>query len=280
MEACFNELSLTPICSCPEEVRERVGRYVKVIETACKNHGLKKVRYEQGLNTLSMTPNSSLADYCYSNRRDKEVQLLLSTQRYPYVSDTDADAEDKYIASNVFWMNDEKEIKAEGFTAAYALGLVCVGFCPQTCWESVTQTIKIKEGNDERCVQWICISDECHWNTEEYRKWHEENIPLILMESELEVGKKKISLRDDHGKDVLEAHAKRLLLSPYVIGIINSLPYQSHERRYIRKVYDNGLIEIVLTYTDKGLGMVIQTTGRNLRETRRIAEILSEKYGC
>ena len=86
-------------------------------------------------------------------------------------------------------------------------------------------------------------------------------------------------MRDDHGKDVLEAFAKRICKSPYVIKVINSLPFNPKERNFINKVYDDGRIEIVLTDTDKGLGMVLQSTGSNHRETLAIAKMLADEYG-
>ena len=57
------------------------------------------------------------------------------------------------------------------------------------------------------------------------------------------------------------------------------LPYNPYERKFIKRVRENGLIEIVLPWTDKGYGMVVKTTGRNLRETKRIAEIIEEELG-
>ena len=41
----------------------------------------------------------------------------------------------------------------------------------------------------------------------------------------------------------------------------------------------NRLIEIVLPWTDEGYGIVVKTTGRNIRETRKIDEIINERYG-
>ena len=37
--------------------------------------------------------------------------------------------------------------------------------------------------------------------------------------------------------------------------------------------------DIVLPWTDKGYGVVVKTTGRTLRETERIGEIIEERYG-
>jgi len=81
-----------------------------------------------------------------------------------------------------------------------------------------------------------------------------------------------------HGKDVLTAFAQKVLQSPYVEGVINSLPFNPHARSFIRNAYPDGSIELVLVWSDEGLGMVVQSTGRNLRETEAIARILKEKY--
>ncbi len=99
------------------------------------------------------------------------------------------------------------------------------------------------------------------------------------MESDLQIEDKKISLRDDHGIDVLMDFSKRLIRCPYVVGVINSLPFNSRERKFIKKIREEGLIEIVLPWTDKGYGVVVKTTGRTMKETEMIGRIITEKYG-
>ena len=100
-----------------------------------------------------------------------------------------------------------------------------------------------------------------------------------LIETDLRIEDKKITLRHDHGMDVLTEFSKRLIKSPYVISIVNSLPFNPSERKFIRKIRDDGLIEIVLPWTDQKYGVVVKTTGRNIKETKRISEILNERYG-
>ncbi len=100
----------------------------------------------------------------------------------------------------------------------------------------------------------------------------------ILVTTKLETSDKTIHLRDDHGKDKLEAFGKRLLNSEYVVSIINSLPFNPKATGLIRKSHADGKIELVLYWEDKGIGLVIQTTGRNIHETNAIAEILKDKY--
>lgn len=100
-----------------------------------------------------------------------------------------------------------------------------------------------------------------------------------LIECNLRAEDKEIVLRDDHGIDELKNFSKRLIRCPYVVKVVNSLPFNSRERKFIRRIRENGLIEIVLPWTDKGYGVVVKTTGRTLRETERIGEIIEEKYG-
>ena len=77
---------------------------------------------------------------------------------------------------------------------------------------------------------------------------------------------------------MLFAFAKKLCKSPYVVEIINSLPYNPYEKNFIRAIHDNGLIEIVLIDTDEGLGLVLQSTGRNAYETKQIADMLEHNF--
>lgn len=100
-----------------------------------------------------------------------------------------------------------------------------------------------------------------------------------MIESDLQSKDKRISLRNDHGADILADFSKRLIKCPYVVGVINSLPFNSYERKFIRKIREDGLIEIVLPWTDKGYGIVVKTTGRTMKETEKIGKIIMEEYG-
>ena len=135
--------------------------------------------------------------------------------------------------------------------------------------------ISIKKGADDVLVR--NVSNEEH--VEYHSEWLENLSEVELVKCNIDYDEKKIKLRDDHGKDILLVFGKKILSSPYVMEVVNSLPFNSSERKFIRKVKNDGLIEIVLPWTDKGLGMVIKTTGRNRRETEKIAEILEQEYG-
>lgn len=100
----------------------------------------------------------------------------------------------------------------------------------------------------------------------------------LIPKDETDPEHKPINLRDDHGKDILEAFAKKIRRSSYVKKIVNSLPFNSSQINPIRRTYPNGIVEFVLTWEDKGLGLCIQTTGRNLAETNSIALHLKKEF--
>ena len=90
--------------------------------------------------------------------------------------------------------------------------------------------------------------------------------------------RKPISLRADHGTDILQSFAEKIRRSPYVKEIKNSLPFNPRQVDSIRQAKSNGIVEFVLTWTDRGLGLCIQTTGRNLAETNTIALHLEKEF--
>jgi putative CRISPR-associated protein (TIGR02619 family) len=99
-----------------------------------------------------------------------------------------------------------------------------------------------------------------------------------ISKTDLPPEQKKIKLRDDHGKDVLQKFSERLRRSPYVKGIINSLPFNPQTINPIKRVTADGIVDLVLTETNQGIGICVQTTGQNLAETRAIASHLISSF--
>ncbi|MBD2384746.1 putative CRISPR-associated protein [Cylindrospermum sp. FACHB-282] len=106
----------------------------------------------------------------------------------------------------------------------------------------------------------------------------ETTILSLVPKDETEPSRKAINLRDDHGKDILQEFSERICYSPYVKKIINSLPFNPKRTNPIRRTTDKGIVEFVLTWTSAGLGICIETTGRNLAETNTIALHLQKEF--
>ncbi|MFP4255145.1 MAG: putative CRISPR-associated protein [Halothece sp.] len=100
----------------------------------------------------------------------------------------------------------------------------------------------------------------------------------LVPKTDISPDEKAIHLREDHGKDILLKFAKKLIQSPYVTKIINSLPFNPYQNHPLRASKENGIIELVLTETDQGLGLCVQTTGRNSKETSAIAIHLVDQF--
>ena len=279
-EVCFNELALTPLCADRQETEIRIRLYVKTLEQLRLQKNIKKVRYHEHMTNIPLSKEMSLQEYCAAHRHDPISNLLLSTFTMPQVDEKNEPVLEKYCDTQVNVQKEGKCLKAHGFNAAYCQGTYCVGFVSEDFWKDCLYLISITSDGVSKDAEWACVSYPIHVGKTEFAQWEEMVLqPVCLQKSTLSYDRKVINLRDDHGKDVLTEHARKLLHSPYVIGVINSLPFNRNISRYILQVRENGILNIVLPWTDNGYGMAIQTTGRNIRESQEIAKILEKEYG-
>lgn len=277
-EVFFN--SRTPQMISDGEVENIVRNYANVIKCA-GNLGYKKVRYETGLDDVMLTQNESLKSYCGKHSRDNSCQLLLSTVRRPYIDETDEQKVEQYILNQYRLKMDGQEYDDMCFCAAYLANSFLVGLDVIPIWKNLKYSLSINSDNEELEEPLYCVVSEEQYQDREFSKWIDEHDIIdgaSIIKTSVEPSKKKIHLRDDHGKDLLTAHAHRILNSPFVIEIINSTPFKQYAKQYVDEVKANGQIEIVLMNTDAKFGMVVQTTGRNLKETIWIANELKKKY--
>lgn len=285
MDLIFNELSIQPLANDKTEGFHRVLYFFDTFKLASEK-GFNKIRfeipYEFGdiLSGVSITSDLTLADYrkiyLQDNRNRRYGQLLLGLPRRPYLDDNSEEA-DQYIQNTFSLKKDNGIVNPFGLASAYLLSTAAIGFCSEPFWENCQFDLIVK-GDIESTETVFCISLSNHFENQNFIEFIENKKPIILVETHLNPDEKKIELRDDHGKDKLEKFAKQLRYSPFVVAIINSLPFNPHSSKFIHKIHLNGIIEIVLTKTDKGLGLVVKTTGTNIRETQEIAKILDNKY--
>ena len=176
--------------------------------------------------------------------------------------------QDEYFSHE--WLLDDRS--CIGLALAHILNSAGLSIYEKK-WD--TAFIHLMKDNDIKAVRNICTEGHVDIHISQLQLDEEPE----LIETDLQVEDKRISLRHDHGMDVLTEFSKRLIRCPYVIEVVNSLPFNPSERKFIRKIRDDGLIEIVLPWTDQKYGVVVKTTGRNIRETKRIGEIIKERYG-
>ena len=269
-----------PLCTSDAEIEDRMEKYIPTLKSAGL-HGIKKVRYAGDLTSVRLSEEYSVQDYCNTHMKENGAILVLSMATKPQVPEGDDNVLENYLETQTSVNRDDVLVEADGFNAAFCMGTYCIGFASDAFWSKLQYQIKVSNnGSDEQHV-WYCVSVPEHYDNGEFQEWIEQRLPLELQTTALSPDKKPISLRDDHGKDKLMEHARNLMNSSYVEGVLTSLPFSSFTKTYINKQSDfaHGLIDVVLFWEDKGYCMRVKTTGRNIRETIAIAEILTKKYG-
>jgi len=275
MELIFNELSILPFAEDFSDCYKRMMQFVATYKTA-ELHGFKRVRFQQAFDQIMLQSNYSLSDFISDSRTRTLANILLGIYRYPFIDD-DSEEENRYIQNKFFIMKNGNRRSVHGLAAVYLYQTIGISFCSEPFWDDILFSLQIE--GEENCTENV-LSVSCHEHFFEqvFLEWKEINAEICLIECDICYANKKISLRDDHGKDILFRFAKKLIRSPYVIEIVNSLPYNQSENKFIKKVKYDGLIEIILSNTDRGLGLVLKSTGRNYNETKEIAKILQQEF--
>lgn len=258
MDIYFNELSINNITEISyENIKNIVGTYKEL-------KGL-------GINTCRMSPEDHrrLQQMIKSVPNCRNVlNFYYAFFRQPYETHEVEQQQEQYFEHKWMW-NDQT---CFGAAMAYILNSICFSVCQQS-WN--TEFIDIKRDEDQ--IQIRNVSKEMH--VKAHASFITDQKPVELVECGLSYEKKRITLRDDHGKDVLTDFSKKIIKCEYIISVINSLPFHPRDRKFVRKVHEDGRIELVLVWTDQKYGIVVQTTGRDYRETKEIAKLIERKYG-
>lgn len=258
MELYFNELSINDLDSLNyKQIQDLIAIYHSILEYNIRSCRIANEDQRRLFDLIKKSPNSS-----------NLVNFYYSFFKAPYETELLEKEQDKYLENN--WLYKEKD--CFGMALAYLLHSIALSIS-QKEWEQ--ECLSITKNGQEVFVRNISLSEHVAIHSDFLQEYMQvELVECLLLHTD-----KKITLRDDHGKDVLMEFSKKLLKSPYVCEVVNSLPYNPRKRKFIKTVRENGIIEIVLPWTDKGLGVAVKTTGRDLRETERIAEILEKEYG-
>lgn len=284
---CFNELSMQPLCASEKDAGQRVWNFLVMLREVRRHTNITKVRHAGDMTTIQLTSTLTLQDYLNAHITQPAMIALLGIFVHPQVDmDDDISLMSYFETTAEVKLGNDNVVLADGFNAAYCQNTFCVGFESCVMWQSDLFDLSITSNGKKNDVSWMCISSPLVFSQEivhAHRKtafdsWLQaRNVRLI--ETTLLPDKKPSNVEGDHGQRELKDHAKMLNRNPYVEGALTSLPFRPHYREYILRVYDDGMLDIVLWWEDAGYSMRVKTTGRNVAETREIAKILREKYG-
>jgi hypothetical protein len=282
MDLVFNELSVNPLSVGEGENHLRIFGFLKAYKVF-RASGFGRVRFYQPFQDIQLSEGVTVQDWLNSTTDHTLKSLLLSLYRYPFIDDNDEEAVEKYISNTYYFEDAEYDIArvdCPGLAAAHIYNTLAISFSSSLLWARRVIQIQCVPNNGEDILSYgvLNISSELDTDAPEISAFIEGQKDIELVETTIKPGEKRISLRDDHGKDILKSFSERLIMSPYVEEIINSMPFNPKLKRFIKKIRPDGIIEIVLFWDDRGIGIVVKTTGRNLRETHQIAKSLKEEF--
>jgi hypothetical protein len=280
MELILNELSLHHKAINTGDARHLMKNLLETIKDA-NPFNFNKIRLNVNWLLLHLAENYTISDWLNDPKvRPDFKTLFLGWKRTPFIEEGNENIENRFIENYYYLdmplMPDLHMQEVEGLAVAFLYNTLSISFASNDVWKKTRiHLIEKREGLDNNVfVKHI----SCPGHIDSHRQWVEANRPVQLFETDIPPKEKKINLRDDHGKDVLKKFADKLVKSPYITKVINSLPFNPRIRHFIKDIFPDGKIEIVLTHSDEGFGLVVQTTGRNLQETKEIANLIEKEF--
>ena len=283
MELVFNEISFLPHSKNEYTLKEQFINMLKLYEKTKSDYGYKHLVFPSNMGQTKVTSEKTFTQWAYSIQNQGEKNKILSVPfARPFANDV---LEEKVQELNkYYYINKEAGIEEEyciGLATAHIKQKVAISLATAKCWN--TPKIVFNEIiNDNLEVIDISVnnvSNEAHLIDNDVNNELMYSGKLELEKSPLKPADKNIVLSGDHhGNDKLKAFAKRLFKNDYVVGVINNIDFSPKAINFIKNIYPDGKIELVLHWESAGYGMIIQTTGENYRETEAIAKILKKEF--
>ena len=261
-EIYFNELSLEKR---PDD--RAVLQNFKSVHSKLKEKGFTVCRADR--NTLSV-----LLDYmpAISGVHPGTIKnLVLSVFRAPYEKEVMTDEEEDAFLTAEYQYQGKS---ATGLQWAFVYDTMALSLLTDKEWDTPSVSLRNREDGSEQPVHHAATEQ----NIISQEQWIESLKDIELVKIAIDPADKEFHVREDHGTDKLKEFWKKIRKNDYIVSCINSLEFDKRAKTLIRKFHSNGIVELTLYWEDAGYGMAVQTTGRNYRETEKIAEILTEEY--
>ena len=265
MESFFNELSLnsnskhysiiTNLKECYQELHEKQF-------TICRISEKQKTLLFEYLKNVEGVNLKNLNDFIYSFFRP------------PFEPQKMTDEDESRFINNSYRFNN---LTVEGLAWAAIKNTLALSLSTDKDWD--TDIIElIINGQKSNTIKVRNISRKEHLNS--LSNWINSLAPIKLKAVSIPPQNKKFHVRDDHGKDELKSFWDKIKNNPYIIECVNSLPFNSKKRKFIEECGTDGIINLRLLWTSKGLGLCIKTTGHDIYETEEIAKQIESEYGA
>jgi hypothetical protein len=278
MELMYNELSIDALAPDKYAANAKMKLFSETVAEA-RQRGFRNIRSHHDSHQIQLANGYSLYDWFHN----KDVSEILRNNMYgmlilPFIRDEDEEVAAQYVEADYYFedaANGIAKTRCTGLAAAHLYETLSVSLQSGPAWTKnlLEITVEAKGAIAKEQVDNI-FSREC-FALAAIGGIVENLGELNLLETAIAIKEKKIHLTSHHGQQELKALWNKLKNSTYVTG---ALSIEWGGKRFIRKTFANGEIEIVDTGSDQGYALLVQTTGRNMRETNAIAEILKDKY--
>jgi len=279
MEMIYNELSSLPKFANTNIANEQIACLIKTYAKA-KIHKFNKIRFFKNLHEVEVCENYTFFDWLNTTSQKNLKDLLLEARAYPFIADEDEEQIDEYINHKYFYENlncNFEQTECMGLAAAHIYDTLSIGLSQNDLWkinrilitkvkddEKIFETCEIKNVYSPTCFDDKMIADYISSLGE-----------ITLLKTELLPKDKKVHLSTHHGLKELSDFSKRLILDDFIIEIKST---DWGGKKFIRRIFNDGIIEIVLINTERKYALRVQTTGRNYRETFLIAKHIEHEY--
>ena len=277
MDLFLNELSFNPVAKDKYEAREIMQVFSKAVAESIKN-GFRNIKSDMYPHDLLLTDDYTLKDWLI----DKEVRQELKTQLFGYIIPPFIKEDDEQVFSDFvgqkFYYEDAigSNYNCIGMAAAYLYDSLTISLCTSRNWQQSTLPLTIESEVHKKVEDIYNIYDEQSYKSQNVVDYFESITPVVLLDTTIKPEDKEFTLfGDHHGKAELKKLGSKLIKSKYVEEIRST---EFGGSSFIRKVHSDGVIEIVYLQSDRRYALWVQTTGRNYRETKLIADKLRERY--
>ncbi len=282
MELVFNEISFLPFVDNEVVLKEQFINMLKLYDKTKEEYGYTHLIFPSAIGETKVTADKTFVQWAYSIQHQGDKNKILSV---PFVRPFANDVLEEKVKElhKYYYSNKDVGISEEyciGLPTAYLKEKLTISLGTHECWNTSEIVFKeiISDDLETKDLSVGNITHEDHLAIDDIKNKLMYSGKLEIQETTVSPDAKALSLRDDHGKDKLKAFSKKVLKSKHVVSVINSLPFNPTDINLIRQIYPDGKIELVLYWESAGYGIVIQTTGRNYRETEAIAKILKREF--
>jgi hypothetical protein len=285
MDICLNELSLSPLSKDKYDAHKLMIMFAETAKSAFQRK-IKRIQTDLSTDTIMISRGYSLHNWLFDkelsgeNRNYREfLQGMISR---PFISEEYAD---EYLGSEFYFEDTDSgisRVKCQGLAAAHITKTMSISFKNGKAWEKPKLELVVEnEGETTKHIV-LNISSSGSFKIPEINAFIAEKMLEEIGDSYLPVCEtnphiKECHITDDHGKDRLAILWDILKSSPYIESAM-SHPFSPAGSQFIRDIEPNGETGIIVLSKDHPFTLRVKTTGRCYPETRRIAEILQEKY--